>query len=242
MLFRSKVLPDAQQVMDYELSLYDTQPPAVTGLHGDFLASARLDNLMSCFVGLKALLAADGEQSCMLACTDHEEVGSASTSGAEGTLIGSVLERWMPSTEERARAIHASMMVSVDNAHAVHPNFGDKHDGNHGPVLNGGPVLKVNANQRYASNSETQAVFRQLCAEAGVPVQAFVVRSDMACGSTIGPIVATRTGIRAVDVGIPQFAMHSIRETCGSRDPEDMCKVLSGFFRRGTLHAGGAAA
>jgi len=224
-------ISDIEKVLDYELSFYDVQAPALVGLHEDFMASARLDNLLSCFIGLQALLSADGGQSCLLICNDHEEVGSVSASGAEGTLLRTVLERWLPNVEERARTLDASMMISTDNAHAVHPNYSDKHDHNHGPLMNGGPVIKVNASQRYASNSETQAMFRYLCEQEGVPVQSFVTRSDMACGSTIGPITAAAIGVKTVDVGIPQLAMHSIRELCGAKDPEYLYRVLMRFYQ-----------
>jgi aspartyl aminopeptidase len=222
---------DVEKVLDYELSFYDVQPPSIIGYKDEFMASARLDNLLSCYVGLQALLSCNGEQSCLLVCNDHEEVGSTSASGADGPMLKTVLERWMPHIEERARMLDASLMVSCDNAHALHPNYSDKHDSNHGPVLNGGPVIKVNANQRYASNSETQAMFRHLCDQEGVPVQTFVARSDMGCGSTIGPITAAAIGVKTVDVGIPQLAMHSIRELCGVKDPEYLLRVLMRFCR-----------
>lgn len=222
---------DVDKVLDYELSFYDVQPPSIVGLNDEFMASARLDNLLSCYIGLQALLSSSGEQSCLLVCNDHEEVGSTSASGADGPMLKTVLERWMPHVEERARMLDASIMVSCDNAHAVHPNYSDKHDANHGPAINAGPVIKVNANQRYASNSETQAMFRHLCEQEGVPVQSFVTRSDMACGSTIGPITAAAIGVKTVDVGIPQLAMHSIRELCGVKDPEYLLRVLMRFCR-----------
>jgi aspartyl aminopeptidase len=224
-------MPELEKVLDYELSLYDVQAPELLGIHEEFIASARLDNLLSCFVGLQALLKADGKQSSMLVCNDHEEVGSQSASGAQGPLLDTVLERWMPDNELRARVLDVSSLVSCDNAHAIHPNYSDKHDGNHGPRINAGPVIKVNASQRYASNSETQALFRFLCEQEGVPVQSFVVRSDMACGSTIGPITAAKIGVKTVDVGIPQLAMHSVRELCGSRDPEYLLRVLCRYLK-----------
>ncbi|NOQ68874.1 MAG: M18 family aminopeptidase, partial [Gammaproteobacteria bacterium] len=174
----------AVKVLDYELSFYDVQPPAVIGLHDDFIASARLDNLLSCYTGLMALLDSDGKQNVLLVCNDHEEVGSMSAAGAQGPFLKSVLERMCESDEDVSRLIANSMMISADNAHGVHPNYADKHDANHGPILNNGPVIKVNSNQRYASNSETSALFKYLCELADVPVQSFVVRSDMACGST----------------------------------------------------------
>ena len=127
--------------------------------------------------------------------------------------------------------IDKSMMISADNAHAVHPNFADKHDNNHGPEINQGPVIKTNANQRYATNSDTSAIFKQLCKKADVPVQSFVVRSDMACGSTIGPITASETGIKTLDVGVPTFAMHSIRELAGRWDAYYLFRVLKEFYQ-----------
>lgn len=218
-----------ERVLDFELSFYDTQPPAVIGLHGDFLTSARLDNLLSCHAGLLALLKA-GSQPAMLVCTDHEEVGSSSHCGADGPFLEDVLLRLLPDPIERTRVIQRSLMISADNAHAVHPNFADRHDGNHGPQLNGGPVIKINSNQRYATNSETAGLFRHLCEQAKVPVQSFVVRSDMGCGSTIGPITASRVGIRTVDIGVPTFGMHSIRELAGARDAAYLIAVLERFF------------
>jgi aspartyl aminopeptidase len=222
---------DAVKVLDYELAFYDVQPPAVIGLHQDFIAAARLDNLLSCYTGLISLLSAGEDTNCLLVCNDHEEVGSVSTSGAMGSFLKSVLHRLCTTPEELARAIDRSMLISADNAHGVHPNFADKHDDNHGPILNQGPVIKINANQRYASNSETSAVFRNICDQADVPVQPFVVRSDMACGSTIGPLTAAGTGIKTIDVGVPTFAMHSIRELAGRWDGYYLYRALREYFK-----------
>lgn len=217
------------RVLDFELSFYDTQRAAVVGLHGEFLASARLDNLVSCWCGLQALLHSDDGAPALLVCNDHEEVGSASSSGAAGPFLRTVLERLTGSPEGLARLVARSMLISADNAHGVHPNFPDRHDGNHGPRLGGGPVIKVNANQRYASNSATQALFRDLCRRQEVPVQSFVTRTDLACGSTIGPITATELGVATLDVGVPQFAMHSIRELCAVSDPVHLARALTAF-------------
>ncbi|TNF34766.1 MAG: M18 family aminopeptidase [Gammaproteobacteria bacterium] len=221
---------DVAEILDYELSFYDVQPPSFVGLHQDFIASARLDNLLSCYTGLMALLEAGKEGTSMLICSDHEEVGSASTSGAQGTFLKSVLERIVGTGEHLSRSIHQSMLISTDNAHGVHPNFADKHDDNHGAIINQGPVIKVNANQRYASNSETAAIFRRLCHQADVPVQSFVMRNDMACGSTIGPITASGIGIKTLDVGVPTFAMHSVRELAGYWDGWYLYRVLKEFY------------
>lgn len=221
---------DAIEVLDYELSFYDVQEPAYIGLHQDFIASARLDNLLSCYTGLMALTETSNPGSKLLVCTDHEEVGSVSSSGAQGTFLQSVLERIAGSHENMGRMMDQSMMISADNAHALHPNFADRHDENHGPEINKGPVIKVNANQRYASNGHTSAIFRQLCKQADVPVQSFVVRSDMGCGSTIGPITASNLGVKTLDVGVPTFAMHSIRELAGRWDAYYLFRVLKEFY------------
>ncbi|GGB79974.1 putative M18 family aminopeptidase 2 [Marinobacterium zhoushanense] len=220
------------RVLDYELCFYDAQGASELGLNREFIASARLDNLLSCFIGLKALIDADAGPGQVLVCNDHEEVGSMSASGAQGPMLKQWLERVMPDADSRNRALAASMLISADNAHGVHPNFADRHDDNHGPLINAGPVIKTNANQRYASNSETSALFRHLAEEQGVPVQSFVVRTDMACGSTIGPITAAELGVRTLDIGVPQFAMHSIRELAGSGDAQALYRVLVPFLER----------
>ena len=145
-------------------------------------------------------------------------------------MLKQMLERVLPDSEERGRAISRSMLISTDNAHGVHPNFSDRHDDNHGPLLNRGVVIKLNANQRYASNCETSAIFRKLAADADAPVQSFVVRSDMACGSTIGPLTAAEIGVRTLDVGVPQWAMHSSREVAGTADAFNLGRILRRFF------------
>lgn len=224
-------------VVDYDLCFYDTQPPALVGLNQEFISSARLDNLLSCYTGLQALLAADTlvadspqAATSLLVCNDHEEVGSASAIGAEGPFLESVLRRLGGEEQKYQRMMARSMLISCDNAHAIHPNYADKHDENHGPKINAGPVIKVNANQRYATSSETSALFSSFCDMAKVPYQHFVVRSDMGCGSTIGPIAATKLGIRVVDVGAPQWSMHSIRETAGSKDAWYLAQALQAFI------------
>jgi aspartyl aminopeptidase len=200
------------------------------GLQGEFIASARLDNLLSCFTGLVAMLESDGSQNGLLICNDHEEVGSVSASGAQGPLLTSVLHRLAGNSASYAALADRSLMISTDNAHGIHPNFADRHDANHGPLLNGGPVIKVNASQRYATNSETSGLFRMLASAEEVGVQSFVVRSDMSCGSTIGPITAGATGIRTLDIGVPTLGMHSVRELAGSGDAWDLCRVLQRFY------------
>lgn len=231
---------DQANVLGFELCLYDTQPPAVVGINGELIASARLDNLLSCFIGMEALFESDGTQGAVLVANDHEEVGSASAIGAQGPFLQDVLRRVIEqlgdgSEQGWSRLIQSSCMISCDNAHGLHPNFSDKHDAAHGPLLNGGPVIKINANQRYATNSITAALFRDMCRDAEVPTQTFVTRADMGCGSTIGPITATELGVPTLDVGIAQWAMHSIRETAGSQDIVHLVRALTTFLDRREL-------
>jgi len=220
-----------QKILDYEISLYDTQAPALVGMQQDFIASARLDNLLSCFVGTQAIVQAGNDVSSLLICTDHEEVGSTSCCGAKGPMLQQFLERLIPDAETRIRVIERSLMISADNSHGVHPNYIDRHDENHGPLLNAGPVVKINANQRYATTSETSGFFHWLADESKVPLQIFVARTDMGCGSTIGPIVASEVGIKTIDVGAPTFAMHSIRELAGVKDAHLLYQIASAFYR-----------
>lgn len=222
-----------KKVLGYELGFYDAQPASLVGLREDFIASARLDNLMSCFIGVRSLIDASGDEPALLVCNDHEEVGSMSAEGAQGPFLASILDRWC--APGRGRSLARSMMISADNAHGVHPNFLDKHDENHGPLLNQGPVIKVNHNQRYATNSRSAAIYRQISDELSLPYQTFVVRSDMGCGSTIGPLTAANLGVTTLDIGVPQFAMHSIRETAGAKDGATLCQVLTEFMQRKTL-------
>ncbi|MFT4721346.1 MAG: aspartyl aminopeptidase [Candidatus Azotimanducaceae bacterium] len=219
-----------KRVMTYELSFYDINGAAFSGFNQEFIASARLDNLLSCYTAIKGLLEADADLTSLVVCSDHEEVGSVSAEGADGSFLKDVINRMLPDPIERQRAINRSLLISTDNAHGVHPNYADKHDANHGPILNKGPVIKVNANQRYATNSETAAYFAALCDRLNVPRQTFVTRTDMGCGSTIGPVTAKALGIKTLDVGVPTFAMHSIRELAGTEDPHYLYRVLCGFF------------
>jgi len=230
-LLADEFLSDGEEVLDYELCLYDTQGAAMVGITNELLASARLDNLLSCFVTTQALLQADSTNTCLMVCNDHEEVGSVSAVGADGPFLEAVIAR-LSEADERNSVIDKSLMISCDNAHAVHPNYPNKHDNEHGPRLNGGPVIKVNVKQRYATTSLTASLFRQLCADVDVPVQSFVSRSDTACGSTVGPITAARLGVPTLDVGIPQLAMHSCREVTGSEDAARLTDVLIAFFNR----------
>lgn len=218
------------EVLDYEIYAYDTQPPKIVGLNEDFVVSARLDNLLSCYIGLQALLSCERGPAQFLICTDHEEVGSQSACGAQGPFLRDVLERLCDDNQHLSQVLAKSLMISADNAHAIHPNFPEKHDANHGPKINAGPVIKVNANQRYATNSETAALFKHFAAEADVAVQTFVSRNDMGCGSTIGPIASSEVGVATIDVGCPQWGMHSVRETAGVKDASELHKILHYFY------------
>jgi len=221
---------EASEVLEYELSCYDTQAPALVGLNEEFISAARIDNLLSTYIGARALLDNNSQNAALFIATDHEEIGSASACGAQGPFLKSVLERITDNAVKLTQTISRSTLISCDNAHGIHPNFSDKHDQNHGPVLNQGPVIKINNNQRYASNSISSAKFKQLCANNDIPTQTFVVRSDMGCGSTIGPITATEIGIETLDIGAPQWAMHSIRETAGVQDCEYLYHALRAFL------------
>jgi aspartyl aminopeptidase len=223
---------DVQKILSHELVFYDVQPPSLIGFDEQFISGARLDNLVSCFVICEALCDSEDDGTSLIVCNDHEEVGSTSSVGAHGPFLRSVLERLAgnSSSEEFSKLMHRSLMLSVDNAHGVHPNFVNRHDKNHGPILNKGPVVKLNANQRYATNSYSHAVFSSLCDRVGVPYQSFSMRSDMGCGSTIGPITSTELGVKTVDVGVATFGMHSIRELAGSSDIFLMAKVITEFF------------
>jgi len=230
-LLADEFLLGGEEVLDYEMCLYDTQGAAMLGINNELLASARLDNLLSCFVTTQALIQADATNTCLMVCNDHEEVGSVSAVGADGPFLEAVVAR-LTESDERNAVIDKSLMISCDNAHAVHPNYPSTHDSLHSPRLNGGPVIKVNVKQRYATTSLTASLFRQLCADVDVPVQSFVSRSDTACGSTVGPITAARLGVATLDVGIPQLAMHSCREVTGSQDAARLTDVLTAFFNR----------
>ncbi|MGJ0386003.1 M18 family aminopeptidase [Paenarthrobacter nicotinovorans] len=231
---------DASEIGGYDVVVADTQAPAVFGAKGEFFASGRMDNLSSTHAGLVALIAhassspEDGPIA-VLAAFDHEEIGSNSRSGACGPLLEDMLVRISDglgaSVTQRRQAVAASFCVSADAGHAVHPNYAEKHDPANKPVLNGGPLLKINANQRYATDAAGAALWARMCAEANVPYQEYVSNNDLPCGSTIGPLTATRLGIRTVDVGIPLLSMHSARELCGVQDPHHLAAVTELFFR-----------
>jgi aspartyl aminopeptidase len=222
---------DPVDVAAHDLVVHDLTPPAALGVDRELFAAARLDNLVSVHAGLEALVAArDGETAPVLVAFDHEEVGSASATGAAGPLLETVLTRLAGGFDARAEVFAASRALSVDVTHAAHPNYLGQHDPGHRAVPNGGPALKVNANQRYATDAPGAAAWARACRAAGVPSQVFVSRNTVPCGSTVGPIIATRLGIRTVDVGIPVLSMHSARELCGVRDPAYLVAAATAFL------------
>lgn len=223
------------QIAGHDVFAYDTQAARVFGSDHEFLASARLDNLMSVHASLVALIDTEaGPDFQVMAAFDHEEVGSASTSGAAGPLLVSVLQRIAGAhgiyDDAVLQMYAASSCISADGAHGVHPNYVNRHDPDHLPMINAGPVLKLNANQRYATDAIGSALWHRACRAADVPSQEFVSNNAMPCGSTIGPISATRLGIRTVDVGAPMLSMHSAREMCGIDDPYWLSKALSAYW------------
>ena len=226
----------AGEIAGADVRLFDTQPPQRIGARGDLLASPRLDNLSSTFAGLVALAEAEPAPGtiAVVASFDHEELGSSSRSGAAGPFLEEVLGRIRSglgaSGEDAARALAASWCVSADAGHSVHPNYPEKHDPRVRPLAGGGPMLKVNANQRYASDAHGAALWRRACEAAAVPTQEFVSNNTVPCGSTIGPITATRLGIRTVDVGVPLLSMHSARELAHVGDLHGLARAAGAFF------------
>ncbi len=215
-------------ILETILEVVDTQPATLYGLKQELVASGRIDNLAGCHACLMALQKVEaGKATQVAAFFDSEEIGSATYNGAGSNLLDVVLERISGNRPALLRALANTIMISNDGAHAVHPNYADLHEPRHKPVLNKGPVLKINANERYVTHGVGRAHFALLCEEAQVTYQKIVVRTDMPCGSTIGPALATRLGIVGLDVGIPMLSMHSIRETAGTSDQTDMIHVLA---------------
>jgi aspartyl aminopeptidase len=220
-----------QDILTYELNVFDTQKGSFWGENREFIADSQLDNLASCHAALSALQqTASPDATCVCALFDHEEVGSVSPAGAAGSFLSDVLERIAPEVENRKRAFARSFFISADMAHAYHPNFPNAYEPQHKVMVNAGPVIKLNANQRYSTTGETAARFIDLCREAGVPYQEYVHRTDLGCGSTIGPLLAAQLGIPCVDVGSPMWAMHSIRESAGALDHANMISVLQAHY------------
>jgi len=227
------------EVLAWELGLHDLQEPTIGGIDEQFIFAPRLDNLACCYTIAAAFLGAKtAPHTQVMALFDHEEVGSRSYRGAMGPMLREVLTRIEQGHAVQAaggfsRAAANSWMVSCDMAHGVHPNYADRHEPQHKPVLGGGPVLKGHVEQRYASEADTAARLRAACAAVGVPCQEFISRTDLACGSTVGPMIASELGIRTVDIGMAQLSMHSIREQCGADDPGQMVAVLTHIYDEG---------
>jgi aspartyl aminopeptidase len=233
---------DAGDVLAWDVMTHDTTPGCVSGRDGEFISSGRLDNLCSCWAAVSALGAGGGGEGSggsgpipVVALFDHEEVGSSTDRGAASPILGTVLERIAvaggASREDVHRAVARSVCVSADMAHAVHPNYVERYDPGHQVIVNGGPAIKHNVSARYATEAPTTAAFLDACERAGVPVQHYVHRNDMVCGSTIGPLTATRLGVPTVDVGVPQLAMHSARELMGTADADHLRRALEAFLR-----------
>lgn len=228
----------AQDIVGWDLMAHSVEPPAYLGRDRELVAGPRMDNLLSVHAGTAALVAAAESGGLshipVLAAFDHEENGSQSDTGAQGPLLGSVLERSVfargGSYEDRARAYAGTVCLSSDTGHAVHPNYSERHEPGHHPMPNGGPILKVNVNQRYSTDGTGRAVFAAACEKAGVPWQHFVSNNDMPCGTTIGPITAARHGITTVDIGVAILSMHSARELCGADDPHLLAGSLAAFL------------
>ncbi|MGI5469731.1 M18 family aminopeptidase [Streptomyces sp. CA-132043] len=228
----------AGEVRGWDLMVHSVEPPAYLGRDRELLAGPRMDNLLSVHAGAAALAAASARDdlTCIpvLAAFDHEENGSQSDTGADGPLLGTVLERSVfargGSYEDKARAFAGTVCLSSDTGHAVHPNYSERHEPGHHPMPNGGPILKVNVNQRYATDGGGRAVFADACERAGVPWQSFVSNNSMPCGTTIGPITAARHGITTVDIGVAILSMHSARELCGAEDPHLLATALTSFL------------
>lgn len=228
----------AGQVTGWDLMTHSVEAPAYLGRDKELLAGPRMDNLLSVHAGVAALTAVAGgsELPCIpvLAAFDHEENGSQSDTGADGPLLGGILERSVfargGSYEDRARAFAGTVCLSSDTGHAVHPNYAERHDPTHHPRVNGGPILKVNVNNRYATDGSGRAVWAAACEKAGVPFQSFVSNNSMPCGTTIGPITAARHGIKTVDIGVAILSMHSVRELCGVDDPHLLANALVAFL------------
>ncbi|WP_030621555.1 M18 family aminopeptidase [Streptomyces sclerotialus] len=228
----------AGEVRGWDLMVHSVEPPAYLGRDQELVAGPRMDNLLSVHAGTAALATASAQDglTCIpvLAAFDHEENGSQSDTGADGPLLGTVLERSVfargGSYEDKARAFAGTVCLSSDTGHAVHPNYTERHEPGHHPMPNGGPILKVNVNQRYATDGGGRAVFADACERAGVPWQTFVSNNSMPCGTTIGPITAARHGITTVDIGVAILSMHSARELCGAEDPHLLAAALTAFL------------
>ena len=244
-LVAAEVGTTVESIVDFDLQLCDVQPSTIGGIHNEFILSGRLDNLFSVFCGVTAMCDTSTdddlaeESSIRMYCAyHHEEIGSNSHCGAAGTITSDAVRRitiaLTGNVEASERACQASLLISSDMAHAVHPNYAAKHEASHGPELQKGLVIKTNANQRYATTSLTASMLKKMAELAEAPIQEFVVRQDMGCGSAIGPIVSTAAGLPTVDVGAPQYAMHSIREMAGCDDVIYKTRIMRSAYQNYT--------
>lgn len=245
-MIASELNIDVSKICDFEINLFDVQRASLGGAYSEFIHSGRLDNLASCFMAVRGLLEYTEEDASfdddadisMIALFDHEEIGSSSATGAGSPIMGEAVERICnafdadPSSDTYSQSIARSLVLSVDQAHAIHANYASKHEKAHAPKMNDGMVIKRNSNQRYATTGITGFIVREIARKAGLgPIQEFVVRNDCGCGSTIGPIISSNTGMRAIDLGCPQLAMHSIRETMGTSDVANGLNLFKAFFK-----------
>ncbi len=241
-----KELPEGARLVDFDVQLFDAQPANQGGINDEWIYSGRLDNLSSCHAIAEAIVSAESDENdCLVACFfNNEEVGSTTREGAAGNFLENVLDSIASLQNDNARGVilegHArshtsylaeSIAISIDMAHAAHPNHMEKHEPNHAPFLGKGIVLKTNSQKRYASDLMSSAKLRLLCEQAGIPLQVFITRNDMPCGSTVGPTVSANLGIPTVDIGEPMLSMHSIREMMAANDHADMIKLLKTFYR-----------
>lgn len=226
---------DSKDILDFDLTLYDYEKGSLVGLNEEFVSSGKLDDLAMVHAGMKALINSKPcNKTKVLAIFDNEEVGSGTKQGAGSPILRTILERIVftqgGAQEDLYRAIHNSFMISADMAHALHPNYAEKHDPTNHPMINGGPVIKINANQKYITDGDSAAVFETICKMAGVPCQKFVNHSDMAGGSTLGNILLSQMEMRGVDIGNPMWAMHSVRETAGTADHGYVIKAFTTYY------------
>ncbi len=222
-------------IVAFDAHLFDVQKASVLGVDSSLIASGRLDNQLSCWAAVTSLMETNSSHTCIAILNDHEEVGSESVTGAAGPLLETFLNVLSHQNGLTPGEVHdvikSSWCLSADNAHAVHPNYRERHESKHAPLPNAGVALKLNGNQRYATSARGAAFLRSTAERNNVPLQTFVSRNNMPCGSTIGPITATKLGIEAIDVGVPQLSMHSAREMCGAEDPQNLLNLMNAFYR-----------
>lgn len=236
-LIASDVNCAPEDITDLDICLMDAHPSGIIGLKNEFISSPRLDNLVSTWACVAALAETEATEDILIAASfDHEEVGSASCTGADSTTVSHWVDRILEALHANGPGVKGSIMaksilVSADCAHGTHPNYASKHQSEHKVIVNGGIVFKTNANQRYSTSCSTAALARSVCDKSTVKVQDFVVRNDSPCGSTIGPLLSAMLGVRAIDVGAPQWAMHSCRETCGVSDIESIYQFCAGMYK-----------